>query len=75
VKIDVEDQCGGLSPRKAEALSASLELRGTERGELGVGLLISRRGVEASDGMIRVKDVPGRGCVFTVDLPRMPAAS
>src|SRR5581483_9711945 len=75
VKIDIQDQCGGLAPRKAEALRASLEQRGTERGDLGLGLLISRRGVEASDGMIRLKDVPGTGCVFTVDLPWMPAIS
>ena len=75
VKIDVEDQCGGLPPRKAEALRASLEQRGPERGDLGLGLLSSRRAVEASEGLIRLKDVPGRGCVFTVDLPRMPLAS
>ena len=36
---------------------------------LGLGLFISRKGVEASGGSIRVRDVPGHGCVFTVQLP------
>jgi signal transduction histidine kinase len=74
VRIDVEDQCGGFPPRRAEALGAALEQRGADRGDLGLGLLISRRGVEASGGRIRLRDVPGKGCVFTVDLPRMAPA-
>ena len=32
---------------------------------------ISRQGVEQTGGAIRVRDRPGKGCVFTVDLPRM----
>jgi hypothetical protein len=31
--------------------------------------------LRASGGVIRVRDVPGRGCVFTIDLPTMPLAS
>lgn len=33
-------------------------------------LSICRRSVEANGGMLRVRDVPGKGCVFTIDLPR-----
>ena len=40
-----------------------------------LGLTISRRGVEACGGRIRVRDVPGKGCIFTVDLPREPPPS
>jgi signal transduction histidine kinase len=42
---------------------------------LGLGLFISRKGVEASGKTIRVRDVPRSGCVFTIDLPVLPAAS
>jgi hypothetical protein len=36
---------------------------------VGLGLSISRRGVEANGGKLNVKDVPGSGCIFTIDLP------
>ncbi len=35
---------------------------------------ISRRAVEANVGTLRVRDLPGRGCVFTIDLPRLAPA-
>jgi signal transduction histidine kinase len=35
-----------------------------------LGLSISRRSVEANHGTLSVRDVPGTGCVFTIDLPR-----
>jgi histidine kinase/DNA gyrase B/HSP90-like ATPase len=41
-----------------------------DKSGLGLGLAISRRSVEANDGVLRVRDVPGSGCVFTIDLPR-----
>jgi hypothetical protein len=70
VFIEVEDACGGLPPGGAEALFRPYEQRGVDRSGLGLGLAISRRGVEASGGEIHVRDLPGRGCVFTIDLPR-----
>ena len=45
---------------------------GSNRSGLGLGLTISRRGVEACGGGVRVRDVPGTECIFTVDLPREP---
>jgi signal transduction histidine kinase len=41
-----------------------------ERTGLGLGLPISRRGVEANGGTLHVRNLPGTGCVFTIDLPR-----
>jgi signal transduction histidine kinase len=75
VEIEVEDECGGLPPGKAEELFGAFQQRGTNRSGLGLGLFISRRGVEASGGVLRVRDVPGSGCVFTIDLPLMALAS
>jgi signal transduction histidine kinase len=74
VLIDVEDQCGGLPAGKAEELFEAFQQRGDNRSGLGLGLFISRKGVEANDGALRVKDVPGHGCIFTIDLPRMASS-
>lgn len=71
VFVDVEDACGGLPPGGAEALFRPYEQRGADRSGLGLGLTISRRGVEANGGEINVRDLPGKGCVFTIVLPRL----
>jgi signal transduction histidine kinase len=71
VLIEVEDECGGLPPGKAEELFRRFEQRGRDRSGLGLGLSISRRSVEADGGEIHVRDMPGIGCVFTIDLPRL----
>jgi hypothetical protein len=70
VVIEVEDECGGLPPGDPRALLRPFEQRSADRTGLGLGLAISHRGVEASGGVFRVRDLPGTGCVFTVDLPR-----
>ncbi|QJR16723.1 sensor histidine kinase [Usitatibacter palustris] len=70
VMIEVEDQCGGLPTGKAEAMFQPFVQHGTDRSGLGLGLSIARRAIEASGGNLSVRDMPGLGCVFTVDLPR-----
>lgn len=70
VLLEIEDECGGLPEGKAEELFHPFTQRGANRRGLGLGLSISRRGVEASGGEVRVRNVPGKGCVFTIDLPR-----
>ncbi len=70
VLIEVEDQCGGLPPGDGEQLFEAFTQRSGDRSGVGLGLSISRRGVEASGGTMRVRDLPGRGCVFTIDLPQ-----
>jgi signal transduction histidine kinase len=69
VRIEIEDECGGLPEGKAEELFGIFQQRGTNRGGIGLGLFISRKGVEASGGTIGVRDIPGKGCVFTIALP------
>jgi len=73
VRIEVEDECGGLPPGDPKDLFRPYEQRGSDRSGLGLGLPVSQRGVEASGGEILVRDIPGKGCVFTVDLPRAAA--
>ena len=72
VEIQVEDRCGGLPPNMAKELFGAFQQHGANRSGLGLGLFISRKGVEACDGLIRVRDVPGSGCIFTIDLPLSP---
>jgi len=77
VLIDVADHCGGLPPGDEERMFKSFTQSSTDRSGLGLGLSICRSSVEANDGVLKVRDVPGAGCVFTIDLPRhlLPAAS
>ena len=71
VLIEVEDECGGLpGAEKANELTASFEQRGSDRTGLGIGLAFSRWGVAANGGRLYARNMPGEGCVFTVDLPR-----
>lgn len=72
VFIDVEDECGGLQSGMPEELFRPFEQRSADRSGLGLGLTICKRGVEANDGMLHVRNLPGNGCVFTVELARMP---
>ncbi len=70
VQIEIEDECGGLPAGKIEHLFRLFEQRGADRTGLGLGLAITRQGVEESGGAIHVRDLPGKGCIFTIDLPR-----
>ena len=70
ILIEVEDECGGLPDGKAEELFRPFEQKNRDRSGVGLGLSISRRAVEANDGTLSVRNVAGKGCVFTIDLPR-----
>lgn len=69
--IAIEDECGGLAG-KAEDLFGLFEQRGRDRSGLGLGLAIAREGISANGGEITVRSIAGRGCIFTVSLPRLP---
>lgn len=70
VLIEVADHCGGLPPGGSEKMFLPFKQGGADKSGLGLGLSICRRGVEANNGTLRARDVPGKGCVFTIDLPR-----
>jgi hypothetical protein len=72
VLIEIQDECGGLAGGNVNELFRPFEQRGTDRTGLGLGLAFSRWGVEANNGRIYARNLPNRGCVFTVDLPRFP---
>jgi signal transduction histidine kinase len=70
VLIEVADECGGLPAGKAEELFRPFTRGSSSDSGLGLGLSIALRAARANSGDIRVRDVPGTGCVFTIDLPR-----
>jgi signal transduction histidine kinase len=70
ILIEVEDECGGLPDGKAEELFQPFEQRSSNRIGLGLGLSISRRAVQENRGTLEVRNLPGKGCIFTIDLPR-----
>jgi hypothetical protein len=72
VLIEVEDECGGLPPGKVEDLLRPFVQKGADRTGLGLGLSICRKAVKAIAGDLHIRDLPGKGCVFTIDLPRQP---
>jgi signal transduction histidine kinase len=68
--IDVKDNCGGLSPGDAEKMFEPFAQRNEDKSGVGLGLSIAKRSVEANGGILSVRDIPGAGCVFTIDLQR-----
>ena len=73
--IEIEDRCGGLPLGKIEHLFEPYVQHQTNRGGMGLGLPISRRAVELNGGSVSARDIPGVGCVFSVDLPLSLAAT
>jgi signal transduction histidine kinase len=74
VTIEVADGCGGLPPGKVEELFAPLVQRSDNRSGFGLGLAIALQAAEAHNGTIRVRDIPGTGCAFIIDLPSTVAS-
>ena len=70
ILIDVKDHCGGLPPGNAEKMFTPFSQRSGDRTGMGLGLSIARKSVEADSGILSVRDRPGEGCIFTIDLPR-----
>jgi len=75
VRIEIEDECGGLLGGNVNELFRPFKQRHDDRTGLGLGLAFSRWGVEANGGRIHARNLPDKGCVFTVDLPRLPVAA
>jgi signal transduction histidine kinase len=75
VRIEVEDECGGLSSDDLLGFVRPFGRRGSDQSGLGLGLAISKRGIEANGGTLDVRDVPGTGCVFGVELPTVAEAA
>ena len=73
ILINVQDECGGLPEGMEEEIFRPFEQAGPQPTGVGLGLPLSRRGVEADGGKMYAHNLPGTGCVFTIDLPRSEA--
>jgi signal transduction histidine kinase len=69
--IEVEDHCGGLSAASPVDLFKPFEQRRKNREGLGLGLTIAHRAIALNGGTIDVENLPGRGCIFRISLPRI----
>jgi signal transduction histidine kinase len=69
VLFEVQDECGGLPLGNTEDLFRPFEQRSSNRTGLGLGLAFSRWAIETHQGRIYARNLPGVGCVFTINLP------
>ncbi|MCY0915730.1 sensor histidine kinase [Massilia antarctica] len=70
IHIDVQDECGGLGAGVAEHMFLPFSQAGTDRSGIGLGLTIAKQSITANGGQLTVRDIPGKGCVFMISLPR-----
>jgi signal transduction histidine kinase len=70
VRFEIEDQCGGVELERCGQLLDKHAGQGDER--TGTGLELCVRGARLLGGVIHVCN-RNHGCMFTVDLPRLPA--
>lgn len=67
--VEVEDCCGGLADNVATEMFQAFAQHAPNRSGLGLGLTLSREIIEAHSGSLSVRSLPGKGCVFVVELP------
>ena len=67
--IEIQDECGGIPPSKGDLFQVFGERRGSDRSGLGLGLSIARKAIRAHGGEIGIRNMPGTGCVFIIDVP------
>jgi hypothetical protein len=69
--IEIEDQRGGADHASPNDPFQSFEQRYRNEGDAGPGLIVARRAVELNAGTIDVRNLPGNGCIFRINLPGM----
>jgi signal transduction histidine kinase len=67
--VEVEDECGGMVTSEGDPRRALGERRGNDRSTPGHGLSSSRRAVQANGGEVHAYNLPGKGCIFGIELP------
>jgi signal transduction histidine kinase len=72
VRIEVEDECGGIPDGTEDPFKAFADRRRIDGTGLGLGLSIARKAVNCTGGDITFRNLPGKGCVFVIDVPLAP---
>jgi signal transduction histidine kinase len=73
--IEVEDECGGIPASKGDLFKAFGDRRGADRSGLGLGLSIAQSAVRVNGGNISIRNLPGKGCVFVIEMPLATAGA
>ena len=71
VLIDVEDASVGLEPEIVEQTLGRFAKREAPGSALGSALEAARKAVEANSGTLTARAIPGRGCLYLIDLPEV----
>jgi signal transduction histidine kinase len=71
VIIEVEDECGGIAPDVLDQLFKPFVSSGFDQSGLGLGLTIVQRAVFLLQGTIKIRNNPGIGCAFQLEIPRI----
>jgi K+-sensing histidine kinase KdpD len=69
IVIEVEDECGGLRTKNAKDLFKSYEKINENKSGMGLGLAITQKAVTLNRGTIEARDLPGKGCIFSITFP------
>ena len=69
VVIEVEDTCGGIPEDKLDSIFEPFRRGAKQQPGVGLGLTIVERAVQALNGEVAVRNLPGKGCVFTIEFP------
>ena len=69
VRIEVEDECGGIADGREVLFRPFTARRRSDRTGLGLGLSIARKAIMSHGGVIDFRNMPGKGCVFVIELP------
>jgi signal transduction histidine kinase len=70
--IEVEDSCGGLPDGTVQQAFMPFAQLGSDRSGFGLGLAIAKQAADAHGGVIRIQNLPGKGCIFSLELPVKP---
>ena len=69
VRIEIEDECGGIPDSTVDPFKVFADRRRNDRTGLGLGLSIARKAVRMHGGDIDFRNLPGKGCVFVIEMP------
>lgn len=70
--VEVEDECGGLPANVEDALFVPFVRGSTRSPGTGLGLSIVARAAKTLGGDVSARNLPGKGCIFTIELSRRP---
>lgn len=68
--FEIEDECCGLAPEVEKNLFSPFKSGGVDQTGLGLGLTIVQRAVLLLKGTISVRNLPGKGCIFILSIPK-----